>query len=442
MSRNTVAKRRCLNEAVVSPPSSISPEPSSPSSSSSAPPSPTYRVFSTRPRPFHKWTKRGVGRYNADDTDTDNDFTDMDSGSEGYESDASSSSRESDTGKRAREDDSDDDEDADDERSTSTTTMALADFDAADLETPIYSTAQTPGTAIRMFNGVKLEGGSLVSPASPASPARSIDLEAPRKLSNYKGYRKAMYNISEMATFEEDLEYVNDKSMLSFIDRMNKRACETDPEDLDDINSGAASAATRAVAYPESESEDDRAARIRGDSTPKLAATARKYNQQTRDQDHEDGDSTPKAFGPGTAFYQEAAQDVDDSNHYNYDNYDESHSDEELSDEDGDANWVFYDDSDQETVCRYGSGDDSDNNDYDFESYYGCYKITDRTIDSGHIYEDEDGDNKDGYVDYEVDGKDFEDADAATESASNFAAVSSSILNDGSATPRTVIKTL
>ncbi|KAF8928527.1 hypothetical protein BGZ47_001568 [Haplosporangium gracile] len=429
MSRNTVAKRRCLNEAVISPPSSISPEPSSssPSLSSLAPPSPssspspTYRVINTRPPPFHKWTKRGVGRYNADATDTDSDSTVMGYGSEGFESDASSSSRESDTGKRVRGDDSDDDEDADDGRST---TMALADFDAADLETPIYSTAQTPGTAIRMFNGVKLEGGSLASPASPASPARSVDLETPHKLSDYKGYRKAMYYISELATFEEDLDYVSGKSMLSFIDRMNKRACKSGQFEDEDFNSGSAFAAARAAAYPETESEDDCAARTRGDSTPKATTAARKYKRGSRNQGYKDGDSTPKAFGPDTVFYQQAAQDIDDLSHHNYDNNDDLHSGKDLSDEDSGAGWTYYDDSDQETVRLYGSGDDSDYNDYDHENYHGRYKTTDRTTDSRHTYEDEDGDHKDGYVDCE---DDFDDTDAAT---------------DGSATSRTVIKSL
>lgn len=87
---------------------------------------------------------------------------------------------------RAREEDSDDDEDSGDKRLVST--MALSNFDAGDLDTPAYSTAQTLGTAIRMFNCVALVGGSLASPASPTSLAHSIDLDVPRKLklSDYK----------------------------------------------------------------------------------------------------------------------------------------------------------------------------------------------------------------------------------------------------------------
>lgn len=53
-----------------------------------------------------------------------------------------------------------------------------------------------------------------------------------------------------MATVEEDLEHVNEKSTLAFIYCLNKMAAyETDPED-EDITSGPAFAATRAAAYP------------------------------------------------------------------------------------------------------------------------------------------------------------------------------------------------
>ncbi|KAK3833753.1 MAG: hypothetical protein JOS17DRAFT_739252 [Linnemannia elongata] len=389
MGKNTVAKRRCLHEGVVSSPSSASPETStfsSTSSSSASPspsssPSPTYKVISSRPLPYHKWIKRGNGRYNADDMDTENDSTVMDSGIEGYESDASSSSCESRTSKRAREGDSDDDEDTGDERSASNTTMAIADFDAGDLDTPDYLTAQTPGTVIRMFNKVAFGGGSLASPASPASLARSIDLEVPRKLSDYKGYKKALYHISEMATFDEDVEYaMNNEPLNKFLSRMEKRdACETDPED-EDVSSGLAFAATRAVAYPESESEDDREARTRGDITPKAVTIVRKYDQQDKDEDHQDGDSTPKAFGPKTAFYKEEDQNAVDLANRQSSSYDDTHSGQNLNDGDSCAHWAYYRDCDQEIVPGHGSGEDEEEQDLDedYEKSFGRnYKALD-----------------------------------------------------------------
>ncbi|KAF9117537.1 hypothetical protein BGX30_005379 [Mortierella sp. GBA39] len=348
----------------------------------------------------------------------------MDSNSEGYESDTSSNSCESGTGKRTRESESDDDEDADDERSASPTTLSLADFDASDLKTPVYSTTQTPGTAIRMLNDVALGGGSL---ASPASPACSIDFEPPRKLSDYKGYKKALYHISEMATFEEDLEYVKHNEPLGkFLARMEKRAaCETDPED-EDINSGPAFAATRAVAYPESESEseDELSARNGGDLTSKVsvaAIAAAKYHKQR--QDYGDGNTTPKTFGAGRVLDQELSVDADDFEHYNNNNnnsYDDSLSGQDLSDDDN-RDWGFYSDSSQETVRGYGSGDDEDEQDLDddHEDSFGCnYKAADSANDSGHSYEDEDGDHEDGYADGRNDDKDsFEHYDEAADGA-------------------------
>ncbi|KAG9067160.1 hypothetical protein KI688_011941 [Linnemannia hyalina] len=349
----------------------------------------------------------------------------MDSDSEGYESDVSSSSCESGTGKRAREGESDDDQDTDDERSASPTTLVLADFDACDLKTPVYSTAQTPGAAIRMLNNVALGGGSLVSPASPAC---SIDLEPFRMLSNYKGYKKALYHISEMATFEEDMEYVKHNEPLDkFLARVEKRAaCETDPED-EDINSGPAFAATRAVAYPESESEDEHSVRNRGDLASKVFVTAivtANYHKQR--QDYGDGNTTPKAFGAGRVPDQELSVDADDFEHYNNNNnnnnnsYDDSLSGQDLSNDDN-RDWGFYSDNSQETVRGYGSGDDEDEQDldYDHEDSFGRnYKAADSANDSGHSYEDEDGDHEDGYADHRNDDKDsFEHYDEAPDGA-------------------------
>ncbi|KAG9067164.1 hypothetical protein KI688_011945 [Linnemannia hyalina] len=333
MGKNTVAKRRCLDEGVVSPPSSVSLEPSSSSSSSSSTPSP-----SSSPSPTYKIISSPVTR--ATTLSLAYDFV-------------------------------------------------LADFDACDLKTPVYSTAQTPGTAIRMLNNVALGGGSLVSPVSPAC---SIDLEPFRMLSNYKGYKKALYHISEMATFEEDMEYVKHNEPLDkFLARMEKRAaCETDPED-EDINSGPAFAATRAVAYPESESEDEHSVRNRGDLASKVFVTtiaAAKYHKQR--QDYEDGNTTPKAFAMMTR---------DDDN----------------------RDWGFYSDSCQETVRGYGSGDDEDEQDldYDHEDSFGRnYKAADSANDLGHSYEDEDGDHEDGYADHRNDDKDsFEHYDEVADGA-------------------------
>ncbi|KAF9537117.1 hypothetical protein EC957_008799 [Mortierella hygrophila] len=378
MDENTVVKRRCLDEGV---------------------------IISSRPHPYHKWTKRGVGRYNADDTDTDNDSTDVDSDSEGYESDASSNSCESGTGKRAREGERDDDEDADDEHSASPTTLVLADFDASDLKTPVYSTAQTSGIAIRILNDVTLGGGSL---SSPASLVCSIDLEPPRMLSKYKGYKKGLYHISEMATFEEDLEYVKHKNHLT--SSWLRAACETDPED-EDINSGPAFAATRAVAYPESESEDEHIAGNRGDLASKVsvaAIAAAKYYKQR--QDYGNGNTTPKTFCAGRVPDQELSADNDDLEHYNNNNNNNNNRygdslcatmTAETEDFTATAVRKLFAATTQETTktSKISTTADSAN---------GLY----------HSYEDEAGDHEDGYANHRNDDKDsFERYDEAADGA-------------------------
>ncbi|KAG0282382.1 hypothetical protein BGZ97_009005, partial [Linnemannia gamsii] len=362
---------------------------------------------------YFKWTRRGVGKYNSADSgvddDTEDDSADLEEGSDGYLSDTSSSSQESSYGKRSREEDSDDE----DEQTTSPI-MSLADFDAGELETPNYSTSQTPGTAIRMLNGIVLEGGSLTSPASPASPARSIDLDAPRKLCEYKGYKKAFYKISEMATFEEDVEYAgHNEPLQTYLDRMEKRARDTDSEE-EDIDTGPAYAAARAVAYPESESEDDRAAEDLGDTTPRASTTTRKNHHPEQEQeDHEDGYLTPKASGPGAIFYQESNNDANDAlGHDKYNSHgDDALSGQELSDEGVAAKWAHYEDSDQETVRGYGSREDDDQKDLDNEDcedgqyYYGSYnKAAGRTATSMYSNKDKyEGYSSDDSIDHEDD---------------------------------------
>ncbi|KAF9295978.1 hypothetical protein BGZ88_001000 [Linnemannia elongata] len=217
---------------------------------------------------------------------------------------------------RAREEDSDGDEDSGDKRSVSTTTMALANFDAGDLDTPAYSTAQTLGTAIGMFNGVAL----------------------------------ALYHISGMATFEEDLEHVNGNSIMEFIDRMDKRAaCETDSEDEDEANQGAV-----------------------------------------------------------------------DLTVHKFDSYNDTHSGQDLGDEDNGARGTYYSDSDQETVCGYGSGEDKD-------SFGRNHKAADNANDPGHSYEDEDGDHQYEYVDHRNSDNDLEDSDADSQATSDSAGTTSAV---------------
>ena len=235
-----VAKRRRMGQPVVPPPSSPSAPSSSPSSLLSLFESPFPSLVPTTATivavpglgktPFFKWKGRSpqcnVHR-NNDDINGDNDDKTVISESDdeeekeeeedGYSSDGAASlvATQEDAGSTS----SDDDNDKDDRAAS---TMALADYDAGDLKTPIYSTARTPGTAMRMLSGVGLEGGNSI--ASPPSPARSVGQSLSQKLADYDGFQDAWAEINEMAAFEEDLEYAGlYESIEEFLTRMYER---------------------------------------------------------------------------------------------------------------------------------------------------------------------------------------------------------------------------
>ncbi|KAG0058865.1 hypothetical protein BGZ89_000909 [Linnemannia elongata] len=108
--------------------------------------------------------------------------------------------------------------------------------------------------------------------------------------------------------------------------------------------------------------------------------TVRKHDQQGKGEDHQDRDSTPKA-------------------------YNDTHSGQDLGDEDNGARGTYFSDSDQETVCGHGSGEDKD-------SFGRNHKAADNANDPGHSYEDEEGDHQYEYVDHRNSNKNLEDSDA------------------------------
>ncbi|KAF9152822.1 hypothetical protein BG015_004650 [Linnemannia schmuckeri] len=225
-----VVKRRRSSQPIVSLPSSSSSFFSSsssrfpPTSPSSSPATMTTTLVtgpaSGKTR-FFKWKGRGSqhkvscnDNNNSDDDDDKTVMSDSDDNDDGYSSDGASSlsATQEDTGV-------DDDEDKD---GCATSTIGLADYDAGELETPIYSTARTPGTALRMLNGIGLDDGNSV--ASPPSPARSVSHGLPQKLTDYDGFQDAWAEINEMAVFEEDLEYAGlNESIEEFLTRMHER---------------------------------------------------------------------------------------------------------------------------------------------------------------------------------------------------------------------------
>lgn len=75
-----------------------------------------------------------------------------------------------------------------------------------------------------------------------------------------------------------------------------------------------------------------------------------------------------------------------------------------LCDEDDGAHGTYYSDSNQETVCEYGSGNDKDSFGYN-------YKATDSDNGSGHSYVDEEGDHQYEYIDHRNSDKDLENSD-------------------------------
>ncbi|KAG0061607.1 hypothetical protein BGZ90_003479 [Linnemannia elongata] len=148
--------------------------------------------------------------------------------------------------------------------------------------------------------------------------------------------------------------------------------------------------------------------------------TVRKHDQQGKGEDHQDRDSTPQASGLEMDFSQEANQDAVDLTVHKFDSYKDTHSGQDLGDEDNGARGTYCSDSDQETVCGYGSGEDKD-------SFGRNHKAADNANDPGHSYEDEDGDHQYEYVDHRNNDKDLEDSDADSQATSDSEGTTSAV---------------
>ncbi|KAG0295538.1 hypothetical protein BGZ96_011488 [Linnemannia gamsii] len=174
---------------------------------------------------YFKWTERRTGGHGTG-TEAENE-----SGEDGYLTDASSRADVTQVPTTTTEKDSgcDSDNNGDDH----TSTMALAAFDAGDLDTPRYFSSRTPGTVIRMFGGCIVDGdvdGSPVALVTPLSPHYQVH---PRKLTDYDGFTRAWNAINELADFEKEMEYGDQKeTMKEFLERMctGKRKAELDEE--------------------------------------------------------------------------------------------------------------------------------------------------------------------------------------------------------------------
>lgn len=119
-------------------------------------------------------------------------------------------------------------------------------------------------------------------------------------------------------------------------------------------------------------------------------------------------------------FSQEANQDAVDLTVHKFDSYNDTHSGQDLGDEDNGACGTYYSDSDQETVCGYGSGEDKD-------SFGRNHKAADNANDPGHSYEDEDGEHQYEYVDHRNSDKDLEDSDADSQATNDSAGTTSAV---------------
>ncbi|KAF9901778.1 hypothetical protein EC991_005660 [Linnemannia zychae] len=306
MSHITKKVRLSQPSSAVAPPTSTShasPSHSLPSlslSSSSA----RYQLPIAKSKHFFKWTDRlcreDNNYYNSSGSDEDSDGEDREESltmpeTEGDDFLAARSTLS--TRKRGHTNDYEDEDNEDDEES-SFPSMALANYDAGDLKTPAYSKHGTPGTAIRMLDGVELGDGSpLSSGTSDATPTGPTDtVTAPRKLPD-RDFRKAWARINEIAVFEEDLEYVDRKeSIQAFLDRMGERTRKSNlPQKYDqDLNSGPDYAEAHWVSYPGTEescagsSDDDD-----GECTPKAAKS--EPESESEDNDYHDAwDATLK----------------------------------------------------------------------------------------------------------------------------------------------------
>ncbi|KAF9117138.1 hypothetical protein BGW39_002480 [Mortierella sp. 14UC] len=348
-------------------------------------------------KPFYKWSDRTRSEEDDDDyccsnsCDEDNDSDDdtktwspLDTEDDNLFVPRSTSS----TRKRSlpKDDDKDDEDDEDEGRSLPL--MALANYDAGDLQTPAYSTHGTPGTAIRMFNGVVLGDGSPHSGASAFTPTGSDDefVATPRKLSEYQGYKKAWAEINELAAFEEDLEYADGKETIrAFLNRMEDRARKSilSQEYDQDLSSGPEYAETRWVLYPEVESRSA-SKNSGGDRIPKTGEQAKIEDYEC----HDAGDVTPKEGNDKMTLcrLQEHIQDEDFTTAskntaaafpYYCNDFDGSPNGQASSSGD-DSDWGGDSENDQETVHGCESSDDL----YRAGSY-------------GHGHEDKDSHNSD-----------------------------------------------
>ncbi|KAG0379990.1 hypothetical protein BGX24_010685 [Mortierella sp. AD032] len=371
---NLVKKRTLIQLLAISPPSSPSPTSSLFSSSSSSSstrtsptpslPSPSTTSTSTsgeqppaakKPKRFFKWTDR-VGLRRHDDEKYDYYASGSSSSDEGSDSggdetwsvmdtnedhflDVSSTSS---TRKRTVAKNDDDDEDED--NGSSSPNMALADYDAGDLKTPAYATHGTPGTAIRMMNGVALGGGSPFSGVSASTPTGPIDSEtvAPCKLSEYQGFQKAWAEIHELALFEEDLEYADGtETIQQFLDRMEER--ERKPQEYDqDINSGADFSEAHYVPYPQVNVHLEN--KSGGDWSDTKDKTKTLEN-------HENGDVTPKGDHCGMTFChrQEQIQDAE------FSTLSKDACTGQVHKFDDNLDWINHGASDQKTMRGIGS---------------------------------------------------------------------------------------
>lgn len=105
---------------------------------------------------------------------------------------------------------------------------------------------------------------------------------------------------------------------------------------------------------------------------------------------------------------------------HKFDSCNDTHSGQDLGDKDNGARGTYYSDSDQETVCGYGSGEDKD-------SFGRNHKAADNANDPGHSYEDGDGDHQYEYVDHWNNDKDLEDSDADSQATNDSAGTTSAV---------------
>ncbi|OAQ35348.1 hypothetical protein K457DRAFT_573165 [Linnemannia elongata AG-77] len=414
-----VAKRHRLDHPIVSHPSSPSlPSPSSSSlrsllESPSTSPTPMAATIVTGPGSgktmFFKWKGRGpqceLHRNNDDNYIDDDDKTvlsDDDGEEDGYSSDGAASLAA--TQKDVWSAYSDDNEDKDDRAAS---TMVLADYDAGDLKTPIYSTTRTPGTAMWMFNGVNLEGGNSI--ASPSSPARSVGWSLPQKLTDYEGFQDAWAEINEMAAFEEDLEYAGlHESIEEFLTRMHERKRKSEFAQGSEFEDGPEYADAIWVPFeqpdykhldgdktPTDDTNGNRTIRTRGSNSSSSNSKKDVGDSQLIDMgtyvDYPSGDEySDLEFWKAMKNDNKASKGTDNRARKEIDNDNPSTSCTDNYDSDSTAGWES-DDSDQDTIKGGNTaGDYLDEKDLEISGIIGTTDKTGGITGSGCRYDYED----------------------------------------------------